>query len=133
MPRQLSTKPNGVRFFDPKCEDWITLYYRTPTTEERNKFMNSMFSRKGSKVEIASADLDYYGKLILTGFQEGCYTDEENKLFSSDPKSSVYRADWKEFIADMAPEHIAFLANHAFNITFATEKIGETTTGANPS
>jgi hypothetical protein len=97
----------------------IAVYYRTPTTQERQAWLASLFSREGGEVkdEQTKANLEW-GKTVLTGIGENCFgvPEGENgvKPISSNSESENYRADWRELLCEFAPDFVEFLAERVF-------------------
>jgi hypothetical protein len=120
MPRLLNDEPCEITFFDRLSRSKITLHYRMPTTEERVKYQNGMFTKKGNKVEsTASEPRIKYGSAILLGFKEGSFAKAEGRPLSSDPASPHYDPEWKGFIRKYAPDVIELLAITVFEASLA--------------
>jgi len=109
---------NSIRIKDPIGGGEIELYYRFPTTEERQQYSSSLFrARKGKVKTMVSETRQRFGKKILTGFRTGDFVlEEEGKelVFSSDKSSSDYREDWKALILNSAADIVEAMAYHVF-------------------
>lgn len=97
-----------------------TIYYRTPTLEERIEWMASLYLRDGSEVISNIEQANHkWGKEIIVGFNEADFgvAEGENSVrpFSSDPDSKHYRADWKEILCELGPDIPQFVARIAFD------------------
>lgn len=97
----------------------ITVYYRTPTMQERTAWLASLFDREGTEVKDKSVETNiHWGREIMTGFANGCFGipdgDNDVKPISSDPDSPDYRADWKDLLVEFAPEFVEFFARRVF-------------------
>lgn len=115
MPRELSSKPCEVTFYDRLSDSNITLYYRMPTTEERIKYSNSLVQKRLNKIEstIGQARIKAGANIIL-GFKEGAFSLPDKGLISSEPASKNYDPQWKDFIKQYASDILETLAVHVF-------------------
>jgi hypothetical protein len=115
---------NELTINDPISGGQITLYYRLPTTQERLKYNQSLFQRKGNKITYTYTEARLkWGREILLGFEEGAFgvmskTPPGGKgkevPYSSDPESKNYREDWKDLVCEFASDLIEVLAAHVF-------------------
>lgn len=108
MPRIIGAARNEIIFEDHLGGGQLGLYYRMPTTKEREGFLAMAVQRKGSKVTLhhAAARLTY-GLRILEGIRDGDFmrmTEAGMPVpMSSDPASPHYHPDWaKEMEAGCA-------------------------------
>jgi len=128
-----SIECNELRLHDNVSDSPIVLYYRTPTTTEREGYQNMALQRKGKHVQFrqASARLKY-GLDILVGIREGDFTRDvdgrKNVPYASDPASTNYLETWKDEVAAGAGDLVMLLAAHVFDAS-AEIQTGEDITG----
>lgn len=119
MPRIIGIERNEVIFEDPISGDKLGLYYRMPTTKEREGFVNMAVRRKGNKVTLHHAEARMaYGMKILIGIREKDFlrmVDGKAMLMSSDPASPDYVADWAKEIETGCADLVMALAGHVFD------------------
>lgn len=136
MPRELSSKPCEVTFFDRIGGDNITLFYRMPTTEERIKYSNSLVTRRLNKVEsaIGKARINAGANIIL-GFKEGAFSTPDKGIISSDSASANFDPQWKENIRLYASDVLEMLAAHVFEASLTSGEVeaDEDEAGSDPS
>lgn len=104
---------NELVIDDTISESKIKLFYRQPTTEERVRYQQNLWERKGKKVLVNAEMRLGIGLKILTGFREGDF-GYAGKPISSDPKSPNYRADWKELLKKTSADIVIALAVAVF-------------------
>lgn len=97
----------------------ITLYFRTPSNSERQRYFADLWGRDGDNITDKSQDARLnWGAEILLGFEDNDlgFKDANGEVtaFSSDPENENHRADWKELIKEYAPELLGFLALRVF-------------------
>lgn len=120
MARNISgTTNNELRLRDNMSGSEIVLYYRTPTTGERNGYQNMAIQRRRNKVVMnqANARLEY-GLKILTGFRSGDFVRNVGGKavgFSSNPAADDYLPSWKDELKQGADDLIMLLAAHVFD------------------
>lgn len=111
---------NEMTIADSISGDEITLYFRTPSNSERQRYFADLWGRDGDNIKDNSQEARLnYGAEILMGIEDDEFgfkdADEKIKPFSSDPENKKnYRADWKELIKEHAPELVEFLALRVF-------------------
>jgi len=126
---------NKIIITDPIGGGSVEFSYRTPTTEERQRYNSALFSAKGRKVKVTVAEArQKYGLIILTGIREGDFlhadqadqTDHADHAaqagdgnapavpISSDSSSPNYRTDWKTLVASYAADLVETMAAHVF-------------------
>lgn len=132
MPRNTSLTPrNELVIHDNLSDSDIVLYYRTPTTTERNGYQNMAVSRRRNRVVLNQAGARLkYGLLVLTGFRDGDFVrdvDGHAEPYSSDPDSPRYLPAWKDEVAAGAADLVMLLAGHLFD---ASAEIEEAEDGA---
>lgn len=91
----------------------ITLFYRQPETEERVRYQQNLWERKGKKVLVNAEMRLGMGLKIMTGFKDGDF-GYAKKPISCDPNSPNYRADWKELIKKTSADIAIALAVAVF-------------------
>ena len=109
---------NVLTITDPVSGDSIKLYYRIPTTDEKAKYLISIWDRNQKTVSenLTSARV-HCGSEILEGFKEGSFHEKVNgeiKDISTDPDHPGFKEDWKEWIKRFAPDILELLCIHAF-------------------
>lgn len=121
MARVLGTTRNSLTLFDNISNSEIILYYRNPTTAERNGYANMAMQRKRNKIKFNQAKARLtYGLAILLGFREGDFVRSEGGrevTFSSDKESPHYKPDWKEELEKGAADLVMLLAAHVFDVS----------------
>jgi len=112
MARDLQlTDNNTVTLFDPVEKTEIVFTHRTPTTDDRVRYMLGRFKRTGDKLidRSRSAMVDAAAG-VLTGIRTGDFVFSGVPI-SSTPGESGYREDWKELIKAAAGD-LLFLLGH---------------------
>lgn len=99
----------------------LILFYRLPTFIERSKYENSIYLIKDGSLVLVPDTRINFGKEILTGIGENCFSDEDGAI-SSDPEKDNYREDWKDLLVESAPEIVAQLAFYVFENTKILDK-----------
>lgn len=138
MPRILSDQPNELRLHDNISGSTIVLFYRTPSAKQQAAYTNGMTKRVRNELKNCTGEQrQKYGKDILIGFREGDFLmpgkpedanydkDGGGVRFSSNTNSPCYDENWKDLVAEFAPDLIEALAIHAFEQTSTRD------TGAN--
>jgi len=120
MARNISTSGiNELKIHDNISDSDILLYYRAPTTAERNGYHNMAIQRKGRKIRFRQPEARlHYGLKILSGFREGDFVRDVNgrpEPFSSDSGSPAYLPSWKDEIEKGAADLVMLLAAHVFD------------------
>lgn len=120
MARNTSvSERNELTIHDNMSDSDIVLYYRTPTTKERQAYANLSVQRKGRKIKINTAEARLkHGLRILTGFREGDFVRSEGGKeipYSWDKGSPNYLPTWKEEIERGAADLVMLLAAHVFD------------------
>jgi len=118
VARRLGAQENFLTLHDNLSDTKIRLYYRMPTTSERQSYTSRRFVRKGKKMidkteEVRLAD----GKKILTGIREGDFEKQQGDTwvtFSSDEKSKLYDPDWKNRVEKDGADLIMLMAAQVF-------------------
>ena len=119
MPRIIGTERNELIINDPISNSQLGLYYRMPTTSERQGYMNTAIKRVKNKVTLhqAEARMTWGGK-ILVGIRDGDFlrmVEGKPVPMSSDPASPAYYEGWKEEIADGCGDLVMALAAVVFD------------------
>jgi len=121
MPRFLGQQINTLRLFDNLNDgETIELYYRNPTTKERQKYTDYAVVRKRNQTEFRVTEAQrIFGAKILTGIREGDFLipgeDGQPVPLSSDPKSEHYREDWKDMLIEYASDIVTFVGSQVFD------------------
>jgi len=120
MARNTSTTGNNeLKIHDNVSDSDIVLFYRTPTTKERQEYQNLALQRKGKKVTFNQAEARLVSGLkILTGFREGDFVRDvlgAAQPYSSDKNSPHYLEEWKTEVEAGASDLIMLLAAHVFD------------------
>jgi len=121
MARRESGEINELKIYDNLSDSEITLYYRMPTTRERQDYQNKSMQRKGNKVEFnqAAARLES-GMTILVGFKEGGFerkVEEKYVPFTWKEGSENYYPEWKTWLMKNAADLIMLLAAQVFDVS----------------
>ncbi|WP_035238152.1 hypothetical protein [Desulfobacter vibrioformis] len=103
------------------------IYYRMPTTQERQEFEQDKVKRDGDSVQIDATGAAYEaGKKILTGIRDGDFgrEDETGEVvqLSSTPGNDGYLENWKDLVCDLAPDHVILLGLHVFENPTAVKR-----------
>ena len=91
----------------------VTLHYRRPTSEERVAYQLSAFRFEGGERRFCLGETRLtFGLEILTGFGAG------NFLIAAEggqtPLDPARHPDWKERLAEDAPDLVSYLAQQVF-------------------
>jgi hypothetical protein len=113
MARVLGETRHRLILQDPVSGSAITLYYRLPSTEERVAYQTSVFQWEGGERRLRLGETRLqFGLLILLGFEPGDFVVRENgEATALDP---TRHADWKERLAEHAPDLVAYLGQQVF-------------------
>lgn len=132
MKRLTTTKLNELIIIDDsgEKEERIKIYYRNPTYTEIIKYSNSLYSQKKGKIIITPEIRVDYGAMLITGFEDGAYGDEDGNPITAVESNNgkeitidgeklklVYYEDWKDILKIAAPTHLAHLALKVFEST----------------
>jgi hypothetical protein len=121
MPRIIGADRNEIIFDDPLSGDRLGMYYRMPTTREREGFVNMAVRRKGNKVTMHHAEARMcYGMKILVGIREGDFmrmASGQPVPMSSDPSSPHYTPEWAQEMEAGCADLIMALAAQVFDVT----------------
>lgn len=126
MPRNTTASDNNeFRLHDNLSDSDLVLYYRNPTTRERQAYQNMAIKRRRNKIDLnqAAARLRY-GLLILTGFRDGDFVREVDGVptaYSSDKGSDRYLATWKDEIEAGAADIAMLLGGFVFDSSAEAE------------
>ena len=99
----------------------LELYYRMPTTEERQSFFNQSSYRKGAVIERNDISTRIkYGLEICVGFRAGDF-GRRDKKGQAVPMASVkghvdYHLEWKAELEQGAGDIMAVLAQQVFEV-----------------
>lgn len=113
MARILGEERQAMRVQDPVSGSVITLYYRRPTSEERVAYQLSAYRIEGGERRFCLGETRLkFGLEILTGFSEGDFqVREDGQPVPLDP---ARHPDWRERLAEHAPDLVAYLAQQVF-------------------
>jgi len=138
MARRQSEELNTLRLFDNISGSSIELYYRLPTTEERNSYANFAVQRKGRKQKldfrVPEAQIKY-GAKILEGIREGDFEiplnshpnmgnldrNEKYVTISSDQSSPFFHEKWKDVVLQVGADLVQALGRHVFEASAEEE------------
>ena len=121
MPRRIGENVRNELIIpkDPISGTRICLYYRLPTTEERQAYFSGWFDRDKDRVRVRIVEArQEHGLRILEGFSDDSFerwdsVEKKWKPVSSDPGSPDFYPEWREWIKG-SPDLIEALASHAF-------------------
>lgn len=113
MARVLGEPYHTLAIQDPISGSVISLHYRRPTSEERVAYQLSAFRLEGGERRFCLGETRLkFGLEILTGVGAGDFLlAEEGETIALDP--SRHR-DWKERLAQDAPDLVSYLAQQVF-------------------
>jgi len=125
MALVLRQKEYEAEFFDNISGERVILFFRRPTTKEKNKFNSAIathllkYRESDSRENFIEDNNDIkeeWGDKVLTGLGEGCfYLDEASeKTMSSNEKSENYYPGWRAVIKEERPELLRAVCNLAF-------------------
>lgn len=119
MPRVIGASKNLIVFDDHLSGDKLGMYYRQPTTEEREGFLAMAVQREEDEVTSKSPEArKIYGLKILVGIRDGDFIriqDDKEVPMSSDPESAAYYPDWKAEIEKGCMDLVTTMALHVFD------------------
>lgn len=119
MPRIIGAERNELIINDPLSNSQLGLYYRNPTTSERQGYMNSSVKRIKNKITLHQAEARMvWGGKILVGIRDGDFlrmVDGKPVAMSSDPSSPDYFDGWKDEIAAGCGDLVMALAAVVFD------------------
>lgn len=119
MARREADERNEIKIHDNLSDSEIVLYYRFPTTTERQKYHNSSVVRKKNKVEMNTAQARLTSGLdILTGFKIGAFerkVDGRYVAFSAVDGEPDYYPEWKQWVEKNAADLVMLLAARVFD------------------
>jgi len=120
MPRILGAERNEIVFKDPLSGDHVALYYRQPTTSERQGYMNDVIKRNKNSVTMHRAEaLAKWGAKVLVGVRDGDFLRMEAGQavpLSSDPGSPDYYEGWRAEIEAGCGDLVAAMAAQVFDV-----------------
>lgn len=100
MPRIIGAEKNELIINDALAGCQVALYYRMPTTRERQAFLDAAVKRVNNKISMHQAEARMRsGLAILVGIRDGDFmrlADGDPVAMSSDPKSSDFYPEWKD-------------------------------------
>ena len=119
MARREADDRNELKIHDNLSNSDVVLYYRIPTTTERQKYHNASMRRKGNKVEMnhTAARLEA-GMKILTGFSGDSFerkVDGKYVPMSSIESDGNYYPDWKLWVEKNAGDLVMLMAARVFD------------------
>jgi hypothetical protein len=135
MARRESSTKNLLLMQDNLSDSTLGLYYRTPTTKERQAYINKRSLRQGKKfIDNSAANRVDFGKRILTGLREGDFeraVDDGFVPFSTEEKSKNYFPEWKEWMEANCSDVLTMLAIRVFelSVTPGTEESADDEVG----
>ncbi len=110
---------------DVDTDDTITLRYRRPYTREVMRYDTGLWDLE-KKILKSDEELDEtrveWGYNIVEGVE---IKSTRMSPISSDPESAHYRADWKEWLKEKAPQVLETLALKAFQGINLNKPVGE--------
>ena len=113
MARVLGEERQALRIQDPVSGSVITLYYRRPTSEERVAYQLSAFRIEGGERRFCLGETRLkFGLEILTGFEDGAFVIAAEG--GETPLDPSRHPDWKERLAEDAPDLVSYLAQQVF-------------------
>lgn len=113
MARILGEQRHALAIQDPVSGSVIHLYYRRPTSEERVSYQLSAFRLEAGERRFCLGETRLkFGLEILTGIEPGDFilADEGGET----PLDPDRHPDWKERLAEDAPDLVSYLAQQIF-------------------
>jgi hypothetical protein len=113
MARILGEPHQTLAIQDPISGSVVTFTYRRPTSEERVAYQLAAFRLEGGERRFCLGETRLkFGLEILTGFEPGDFiiTAEEGDT----PLDAARHPDWKERLAQDAPDLVSYLAQQVF-------------------
>jgi hypothetical protein len=113
MARFLGESHHTLAIQDPISGSVVTLTYRGPTSEERVAYQLSAFRLEGGERRFCLGETRLkFGLEILTGFGSGDFivAAEDGGI----PLDPARHPDWKERLAQDAPDLVSYLAQQVF-------------------
>jgi hypothetical protein len=114
--RDLHATKNILEIVDPISGDVHEIYYRTPTNSERIAYAGALIRREGRKIRLRADTYSInvqYGLDVITGFKKGTIGYNGKKI-SSDVMDPDFFENWKELLAQSAPEIAAAVGQTVF-------------------
>lgn len=125
MARGEKTKGNFLQLQDNISDSVLGVYYRTPTTKERQLYINKKSFREGKKLkDNSAANRVNFGKRIITGLRDGDFirTNEEGneQPISTDKVSENYYEEWKDWMVEHCSDVLTVLSGRVFEVSVTT-------------
>lgn len=122
MARRESSKKNLILLQDNLSDSTLGIYYRTPTTKERQAYINkSSVKRRNKFIDNSSANRVSFGKQILTGLREDDFErnigKDKYQPISSDQSSENYYEDWKGWMEEHCSDVLTALSIRVFELS----------------
>jgi len=119
MARTLNAGHNELKLWDNISNSELIIYYRDPTTKERQDYQNMAVQRKRNKVVFRQVEAKVkYGLAVITGFRDGDFVrnvDGQDRPMASEPASDNYHEQWKEELERFAADIVMIVASHVFD------------------
>lgn len=119
MARIIGAERNEMAFHDHLSGTTVALYYRNPTTSERQGYMNDAVKREKNTVTLHRAEaLAKWGAKILMGVRDGDFlrvVEGQPVPLSSDPASPDFYPEWRAEIEAGCIDLISALAGQVFD------------------
>ncbi len=121
MARRETIEQNELLLQDNISGDVLGILYRSPTTSERQTYINKRSVRKGKKyIDNSIACRVAGGKQIITGLREGDFErkDEAGNYvpISTDKNSPHYYEDWPDWMETHCSDILTALAIRVFEV-----------------
>lgn len=122
MARRESSKKNLLLLQDNLSDSTLGLYYRTPTTKERQAYINKRSIRQGKKyIDNSAANRVEFGKRILTGLREGDFErsvgEDQYQPISTVSGHKDYYEDWPNWMEENCSDVLTMLAIRVFEMS----------------
>lgn len=118
MARRETVNKNELIIQDNISGSELAIYYRQPTTKERQTYINKRTVVKGKKLVDNSVQVRVdFGKKILTGLRDGDFerlVDDDYKPISTEKNSQNYYEDWPEWMETHCDDVLTALAIRVF-------------------
>lgn len=122
MARRESSKKNLLLMQDNLSNSTLGLYYRTPTTKERQAYINRRSVREGKQFrDNSAANRVEFGARILTGLREGDFERaagvDDFVPISTNEKDKNYFPDWREWMLENCSDVLTMLSIRVFEMS----------------
>ena len=120
MARREAKEHNEILIQDHLSGSELGLYYRMPTTAERQSYINRQKVRMDGKwVDNSVSNRVAHASSILTGLREGDFERKDGDLYipiSTDTQSEYYHPEWRQWMEDNCSDILTMVAVRVFEM-----------------